>query len=320
MDGTPYYQYYNEKLGIGGHIDDLGNFIRDETPFVSKGDWFKRYFETGLTAQNSITLSGRFNKDNNIRISVSDSRQNGIVPNSPSNTDYISVKTKNNLTKWMTLESSINYKRTVNGNIPTSSGYGSTAIMYGLWCYAPNIDMNWAKNYWANKDAVKQDASLTGGKNNAYFLANECINDQKRDRIYGNVRMDAEITKGLTLTVRGGIDTNHDFRTQRQATSTQAKPDGYYREQVVDSKQYSGDFLLRYTRKFGEFDLTANFGGSMINRSYSRHDQFAATLKIPGVYSLAIFWLIHDSCFQMHVMDFVSKPLGIKNLDLIATT
>ena len=287
MDGTPYYQYYNIEKGIGGHVDDMGNFVRDETPFISRGDWFKRYFETGLTAQNSLTLSGKINKDNNVRLSVSDSRIKGIVPNSPSRTNYLSLRTKSNLTKWMTVESAVNYKRTVNGNIPTSSGYGSTAIMYGLWCYAPNLDMEWAKDYWRDEAAVKQDASLSGGKNNPYFLAYQCINDQKRDRIYGNVKMDATITKGLTLTVRGGLDMTHDFRTQRQATSTQAKPDGFYREQVVTSKQYSADFLLRYNKHFGEFEFTGNIGGSIINRSYDRHDQYASTLKIPGVYTLA---------------------------------
>ena len=57
MDGTPYYQYYDKSRGIGGHIDEYGDFIRDATPFVSYGDWFKRYFKTGLTFNNSLALN-----------------------------------------------------------------------------------------------------------------------------------------------------------------------------------------------------------------------------------------------------------------------
>ena len=159
--------------------------------------------------------------------------------------------------------------------------------MYSLWCYAPSIDMDWVSNYWKDEAAVKQDASLSGGKNNAYFVANQCINDQKRDRVYGNVTMKADIYKGLDLTVRGGLDITSDFRTQRQATSTQAKPNGWYREQDIDSKQFSGDFLLKYNHLFAyDIELTANFGGSIIFRSYSNHSQTASALKIPGVYSL----------------------------------
>ena len=40
LDGTPYYQYYNEKLGIGGKYNEFGDFERVATPFVSHGDWF----------------------------------------------------------------------------------------------------------------------------------------------------------------------------------------------------------------------------------------------------------------------------------------
>ena len=287
LDGTEYYQYYNEAQGIGGHYDELGNFVRDATPFVNYGDWFKRFFRTGLTFSNSIVISGRLNKDNSVRVGYTNNHVEGIVPNSPSQTHFISVRTSSKLGKILKLDTSINYKGARNDNIPTSSGYGSTSIMYSLWCYAPNIDMNWASNYWKDQAAVKQDASLTGGKNNGYFLAYQCINNQKRDRIYGNMTLKADIMTGLDLTVRAGLDVTSDFRTQRQATSTQAKPNGWYREQDVDSKQFSGDFLLKYNTQFaGDFDLTANVGGSIIYRSYSNHSQSASALKIPGVYSL----------------------------------
>ena len=287
MDGTLYYQYYNKEKGIGGHTDDLLGFQRDATPFISYGDWFKDYFETGITLSNSIILSGKLNKENSVRLSYTNNNIHGIVPNSPSQTHYLSVRTSSKLGSWLKLDSSVNYKHTRNDNIPTSSGYGSTAIMYGLWCYAPNIDMNWAKNYWKDEATAQQDASLTSGKNNAYFIANQCVNNQLRDRVYGNVSMKADLAKGFDLTVRGGLDVTSDFRTQRQATSTQAKPNGWYREQDIDSKQFSGDFLFKYTTSFlRDFDLTGNFGGSIIWRSYSNHSQTASALKIPGVYSL----------------------------------
>lgn len=287
LDGTPYYQYYNEKLGIGGKYNEFGDFERIATPFKSYGDWFKNYFETGLTFSNSIVLSGKLNKDNSIRLGYTNNSVSTIVPNSPTQSHFLSLRTINQLAKWLKVESSLNYRYTHKANIPTSSGYGSTSIMYGLWCYAPNVDMEWPSHYWADEAAFKQDATLSGGKNNAYFLANQCINNQKRDRIYGNVLMKADIAKGLDLTVRGGVDMTSDFRTQRQATSTQAKPNGWYREQDINSKQYSGDFLLKYNTQFArDFDITANFGGSIIWRSYSNHSQTASALNIPGVYSL----------------------------------
>jgi len=177
MDGTQYYQYYNDKLGIGGYTDQYGDFQRTTSAFNSYGDWFRDYFQTGTTFNNSLVLSGKINEKNSIRVSLSDKRGQSITPNTPYQQQFISVKANNSLAKWLTLETVVNYKRTKNDNLPTSSGYGSTAIMYSLWCYAPNVDMNWVKNYWKDEKNKLQDTSLSGGKNNAYFLAYECINN-----------------------------------------------------------------------------------------------------------------------------------------------
>ena len=289
MDGTMYYQYYDEKAGIGGAYDAIGDFRREKTPFVNYGDWFKDFFETGYTWSNSVSVSGRINSKNSVRISVRDFHSQGIIPNSPTNSQHLALRTRNEITKWFNSEISLNYRRRHSDNIPVASGYGSNAIMYSLWCYGPNVDMDWAKNYWLDgKEGLQQDSSLSGGKNNAYFIANESINSQNRDRVYGNVKLNFDIYKGLTLMVRGGLDTNYDFRTQQTATSTQADPDGYYREQTIRSIQYSGEFLFRYTHDFAhDINLTANFGGSIVNRQYEKHEQWADNLKMPSVYTLA---------------------------------
>ena len=59
MDGSLYYQYYDAQAGIGGSYDQLGDFRREATPFVSRGDWFKDFFQTGYTWSNSVAVSGR---------------------------------------------------------------------------------------------------------------------------------------------------------------------------------------------------------------------------------------------------------------------
>lgn len=286
MDGTLYYQYYDEKRGIGGHYNETGDWIRDATPFKSYGDWFKDFFETGITLSNSVVVSGKLNKENSVRVGYTNTMVNGITPGNGSTNNFLSVRTSSKLASWLKFDTSVNYKSTSQDNMPTSSGYNQSSIMYSLWCYAPNVNMDWEKEYWLDKANYKQNTVLTA-KNNAYFVAYECIGTQKRDRMYGNFAMKADIMKGLDLTVRGGLDITSDFRTQRQGTDSKTKPNGWYREQDIDSKQYSGDFLLKYNRQFGEFDLTGNFGGSIIYRNYSNHSQTATAVKIPGIYSLA---------------------------------
>ena len=288
MDGTLYYQYFNQDKGIGGSFNDAGVFQREKTPFINYGDWFKDFFETGYSLSNSLSVSGKINRKNSIRLSLTDNRGSGIVPGTDWQGQNLSMKMNNEFADWFTSEVTLNYRRNFHDSIPTSAGYGSTSIMYSLWCYAPNIDMDWLKNYWAaGKEGVSQDTTLSGGKNNAYFVANECVNSQDRYRLYGGVKLDFKLYKDLTLMVRGGFDSNNDFRVNRQAKSTQRRPQGWMREQTIASMQYTGDFLLRYSRRLPhDLHITASFGGSMNFRQYGSHTQSADNLILPGIYSL----------------------------------
>ena len=288
LDGTLYYQYFNQDKGIGGSFNDAGVFQREKTPFISYGDWFKDFFETGWSLNNSLSVSGKINKKNSIRVSLTDNRGSGIVPGSDWESQSLALKMNNEFASWFTSEVSLNYRRNFHDSIPTSSGYGSTSIMYSLWCYAPNIDMDWVKDYWAvGKEGVSQNTTLSGGKNNAYFVANECVNSQDRYRIYGNLKMDFKLYKDLTLMIRGGLDSNNDFRVSRQARSTQKRPQGYLREQSIASMQYTGDFLFRYQKRLPhDLHITASFGGSINYRQYSNHTQAADNLILPSVYTL----------------------------------
>lgn len=288
MDGTLYYQYFHQEKGIGGVYDEAGVFQRVKTPFISYGDWFKNFFETGWTLNNTLSVSGQINRKNSVRISFTDNRGVGITPETDRNSQSLTMKMNNQFTDWFTSEVSLNYRRNFHDSIPTSSGYGVTSLMYSLWCYAPNVDMDWAKNYWQpGKEGVQQEGKLSGGKNNAYFVVNECVNSQDRYRFYGNVKLDFKLYKGLTLMVRGGFDTNNDFRTSRLAKSTQRRDHGWLREQSIQSLQYTGDFLLRYQKRLPyDLHITASLGGSMNYRQYVSRAQTADNLIVPGVYSL----------------------------------
>lgn len=201
LDGTLYYQYYDELRGIGGAYNQDGVWERQATPFVSYGDWFRSFFQTGWSVSNSLQLSGKYGKKNSIRLTLTDNRKSGMIPNTPSDNQFISIKSTNALKDWMKMEVSLNYRRQKFDNIPTISGYGSTSLMTALWGYAPNTDMEWAKSYWRDESISKQDNTIAT-KNNPYFLVYQCINDQLKNRVYGNIKFDFDITKDISLMVR----------------------------------------------------------------------------------------------------------------------
>ena len=274
--------FYDEKRGIG--LDQNG--LRVKTPFVSYGNWFKDYFKTGWTTTNSLSLSAKLNRNNSMRLSISDTRSESITPNSPAMRQSIKLNSHNKVNNWLSMNTSITYYRRDCDTLP-QMGYGQASVMYSLWCMAPNINMDWARDYWIDP-GVQQNANLTGAKNNPYFVAYECLNTLDRDRIFGNTSLDLHLYKGLDLMLRGGIDFSRDHRTMRQPKSSYSQRYGMYREGNVSSLQLSTDFLLKYGRKLGAgFDMKLNFGGSIINRMFRETTQTAEQLKQPGVYSLA---------------------------------
>ena len=127
MDGTPYYQFYDEKRGIG--LDQNG--LRVKTPFVSYGNWFKDYFKTGWTTTNSLSLSAKLNRNNSMRLSISDTRSESITPNSPAMRQSIKLNSHNKVNNWLSMNTSITYYRRDCDNLP-QMGYGQASVMYSL--------------------------------------------------------------------------------------------------------------------------------------------------------------------------------------------
>lgn len=91
---------------------------------------------------------------------MTDYRSESIVPNSPWSKQSISLKSNNKVNKWLSMDTSLTYYRKDDDNLPVM-GYGSSSIMYSLWCMSPNIDMNWARQYWyPGQEGIQQDSDL----------------------------------------------------------------------------------------------------------------------------------------------------------------
>lgn len=80
--------------------------------------------------------------------------------------------------------------------------------------------------------------------------------------------MTLDLHKNLTLDLRSGVDFYNDFRTQQKPWYSSSYQYGYYKEQTVRNFEMNNDFLLTYKKRFGDFDLTASFGGNNMVYNY----------------------------------------------------
>jgi TonB-dependent SusC/RagA subfamily outer membrane receptor len=127
------------------------------TPWVARGkNNLTRFIQTGLLSSNSISVSSSSEKTD-IRFSVGNTYQRGIVPNTQLNNGNFTGSIVQRFNSKLSLTSYFNYSRQTSPNVPDVN-YGPNSIIYNiiLWGGADwNIDD--MRDYWqAGKVGIQE--------------------------------------------------------------------------------------------------------------------------------------------------------------------
>ena len=257
-----------------------------ETPWVPYKNQIREFFETGKTFTNSVSLSGNIRQKTNFRISASRSDNTWIMPNTGYDRTNLSLSLNSKITTKLSFSLKAGYTNRHSDNLP-AMGYGNQSVMYWFVFWVPNANLDWLRNYWVNgKEGRELEDLYTSSPENPYAVSYEFINSSNRNGVTGNVQANYAFTKELNLQVRASLDRSTDFREQKRPWTAARLATGSYRTQDIMSKEYSGDFLLKYNKQLNkEFKITATAGGSMLKNRYSRDETRADGLIEPGVYS-----------------------------------
>ncbi|MGB0521827.1 MAG: SusC/RagA family TonB-linked outer membrane protein [Flammeovirgaceae bacterium] len=253
----------------------------EQLPFVQRFD-FNDFFQTGIATNNQLSLSGSTGQFN-YRLSYANSYNEGIVPNTNLIRDNINLSTSYQLTDKLRVNLNGTYINSRSDNLPVA-GYGNQGIMYTLLWNYNNVDLNWLKDYWVEKD-VQQNQLFSWG-DNPFFITNENLNGFNKDRIFGNVSANYQITPELSAMVRMGIDNFDDLRTSRRPYSSVRYPTGMYREQNIAFIEKNVDFLLTYNKTFSKFSTVISLGGNRMDQRIQEGLVEGRGLAIPGIYTL----------------------------------
>ncbi|WP_438961563.1 SusC/RagA family TonB-linked outer membrane protein [Nonlabens sp.] len=256
------------------------------TPFNSHPDNLKNFYETGHTFINNIAVFNGFDKGN-YRLSFTDLRSESIIPGM--NLDRQSVAAKLNFTpsEKTTIRSSINYVNGTSDNRP-SNGYGSENVNYSLVAWGPrSLNIDNLRNYWQpGLEDVQQYSFNYTFFDNPYFILNENRNSFNRDRLFGNVSINQQLTPELTATIRTGMDYSNEKRRFLRAFSTNRFRNGAYAEHDVTYREINTDFLLNYKKQLGDIGFDASFGGNRLDQTASTTQVQTTSLAQPGIFSL----------------------------------
>jgi len=265
--------------------------VRTPTPWINRGkDNLKRFLEPGILSTNNVSVSASGEK-HNIRFSVSNIYQKGIVPNTKLNITNFNIAADYKFSDKWKFESNLQYNRQYSPNIPDVN-YGPNSIIYNMvfWAGADwNVDD--MRNYWQpGKEGVQQIYAEYQRYNNPYFMSYEWLRGHQKTDIIGQAAMTYKINSFLEATFRTQITTWNLFRNEKMPYSATSygreEAKGDYREDRRNLFENNTDLLVKFDKDlFAGFNAKIWAGGNLRNFSYN--SQYGSTdyLNVPGLYN-----------------------------------
>ena len=271
---------------IAQYNSPIVNGVRQATPWVSPGkdNIRKNFFETGRTLTNNVALSGG-NEKAGVRVSYTNLDQKGILYNTFLRRNTINVNGGVDVTSKFKLSTNINYSET-RGRRP-GQGYDELNVMQQLYTwYGRQVDVRDLKNLYENGG---RNANWNSNyHNNPYFVLGEATNDDKRDRVIGNLTLTYALTDWLTLTARTTNDLYNQFNQRRVPAETisNAQQDDYTEERIRVLERNS-EFLAAANRNLTEdINLDVLVGANRRDNELDRSQIAAPDLAVPGLFAL----------------------------------
>lgn len=258
------------------------------TPWQAAKNDVKSFFNTGVAYTNSVSFTKSY-EATNLRVSLSNVDQTGIVPNSSLKKTTASINLSNKFSDVFTVTTNLTYTRTDGFNRP-EVGYGDNSVAQKMFQWGQRqLDYNQLKDYkLANGNQrswnrTSWDDGTPAYSDNPYWVVNENTSKDKRDRFYGNVEFKYDIAPGLYAIANVMGDTYDMQISERVAVGSQAM--SKYSEAYYKFTEMNYEGRLHFDKKWGDFSLNA-FAG--VNRRHKTQSRLSSStnggLVVPNYY------------------------------------
>ncbi|WP_337042323.1 SusC/RagA family TonB-linked outer membrane protein [Emticicia sp. 17c] len=257
------------------------------TDLISHPNNVRDFVQTGITTTNGISIANS-NDFMNYRIAYSNMTNRGIIPGADLFKNSLAIATAVKLSNKIRLSSNIDLSRNNSNNRPAGER-GANPLQ---WAYAvsPHIDINELKDYWVpGQEGLQQKSQSAKNFNNPWFLAHEVKNAFERNRVFGNMKLDWQITPELSVFGRYALDTYGEKRETKISSSYTAEPRGAYGISNLARYEQNIDMLATYNKSLKDFSFSVSAGANARNTRYgdvTSKSRNGTGLIIPGLFTL----------------------------------
>jgi TonB-linked SusC/RagA family outer membrane protein len=261
-------------------------------PWVAAANDPTTFFEKPFNNNQSIYVDGGSDKGT-FKLGYTRSDDKGILPNSTILKNLISAGATYSITDKLTAGLTFNFSN-INGKGRYGTGYDDKNVMtnFRQW-WQTNVDIKSQKEaYFRNRKNVTWNwADPTDLVpiywDNPYFVRYENFENDRRDRIFGNVNLNYKVTDWFNIMGRIGHDSYNELQEERQAIGSIGVPS--YSRFDRSYRETNFDLIANFDR---DISTNLNFKGLIGTNIRKQHTQSISAitnggLAIPGIYSLA---------------------------------
>ena len=303
----PYTSYENQTYGpeFNGQMVILGGKLVDGSyqmvPYSAIKNQKRDFFNTGVTMQNDISVSGGDDKSH-FYLSAQDVKSTGTIPDDTNRRTGARMAAGRKYGMF-SADYSISFTRT---STSTSGGdmYQGRGVYWNVLNTPPHVPLTKYKDI-VNNPFAALDGYFNAYYPNPYWQIKHARNNQLRNDVLGSVNLNLKPTKWLELANRSGIvyngTNNHNYKDEA-IYSSYSKSDPWSQGHMGVGSPYAGnssdqmrnsiiltnDFTATVDHKIGLVSLKAVVGNSIYSNYYeSSYDAANGGLVVPGLYNIS---------------------------------
>jgi len=248
------------------------------------------YFQTGVTYRNNFAVTGATDASS-FRLSYTKHDQTGVYENSSLSRNTLSFSSSSDVSDDLTVSANVNYVQSEGEGRP-NTGYGTSIMSQFTQWGQRQLSMDRLRDYM-NPDGSQRtwnrNSAADGSPHywdNPFWERYQNVQNDQRDRVYGNLSVDYTINENLSLTGRAMTDFYTDRRQESIAVG--GVNESRYSEYTRQLQENNLDLYLNFNKDINE-DLSLNgfVGVNQRTRDYKRLGAFTlGGLNTPGLYTV----------------------------------
>lgn len=303
---------------------DGGNMLRYfdgvERPYLIIPDNTSNFFRTGLTANNTVTVSSNTGATG-VRFTLTDMRNKDIVPNTHMSRDIFNLRATSTLDK-VDLDFTVNYTHEYVKNRP-ALGDSKSNIGKNLMTLATTYDQDWLRTYQDKNGEYSNWNGMDPYNVNPYWDVYKNSNESKKDLFRLHASAIYNITPHLKVKGTAGAELNWFNFEDFKAPTTPGYEAGYMQLSKFHNQMYNFELIATYNNRWGDFDFTGTAGGNIYKVDNATTLVTAQDMQIKDVVALMSFneTSNQENTYRKQINSlFAAANLGWRNLVYLDAT